>query len=202
MLTSLTPEMLLYGYEAGVFPMAESKTGGSIHWYAPDPRAVMPLDTFHVPGTLKKIVRRQRFEVDTDLDFEGVMRACADREETWISEEIVDAYTALHRMGYGHSIECRLEGRLVGGLYGVALGGAFFGESMFYRERDASKVALVHLVARLRAKGYRLLDTQFTTPHLEQFGVLEIPRTQYERELARAVGVEVEPWSAPFDFSL
>lgn len=190
--------MLLYGYEIGVFPMAESAGGGVIHWYAPDPRAIIPLDGFHVPKTLRKLVRRTRFDIHTDRDFAGVMRACADRVETWISDEIVQAYTALHRMGYAHSIECWLDGRLAGGLYGVAMGGAFFGESMFHRERDASKVALVHLVARLRAKGFRLLDTQFITPHLARFGAIEIPKAAYEEELSRALRVHVEPWSAPF----
>ena len=197
--TRLTPEMLLYGYEAGVFPMAENSQGGPIHWYAPDPRAVLPLDKFHIPDTLKKLVKKDRFVVDTNRDFEGVMRACAAREETWISDEIIEAYTALYRMGFAHSIECRMDDELVGGLYGVAIGGAFFGESMFHTVRDASKVALVHLVARLKAKAYQLLDTQYSTPHLARFGVIEIPREAYELELERALRVQVRPWSTPFE---
>ena len=192
--TRLTPEMLLYGYEMGVFPMAENGNDGPIHWYAPDPRAILPLDAFHVPDTLKKLVKQNRFDIEIDCEFENVMRACAERKETWISEEIVRAYTALHSGGFAHSIECWQEGRLVGGLYGVAIGGAFFGESMFHRVRDASKVALVHLVERLKALGYRLLDTQFSTPHLARFGVVEISREEYERKLENALRVKVRPW--------
>ncbi len=185
----LTPELLLYGYREGLFPMADPEEGDAVYWFAPDPRAVLPLEAFHVPKNLARLVRQERFEVTADRDFEAVMRACADRPETWISEEIIQAYVALHRLGYAHSIECRQDGALVGGLYGVALGGAFFGESMFHRMRDASKVALVHLVRRLRAGGFVLLDTQYTTPHLARFGVVEIPRTQYERLLHTALAV-------------
>ena len=144
----------------------------------------------HVPKNLQKLVNRERFEVVSDRDFEGVIRACADRESTWISEEIIRVYCALHEYGFAHSVESRLEGRLVGGLYGVAIGGAFFGESMFHREADASKVALVHLVRRLRRGGFTLLDTQYSTPHLEQFGVVEIPRATYEDRLASALARE------------
>ena len=194
MLNRLTPEMLLYGYQMGVFPMAEDRDSASIHWYAPDPRAILPLDAFHVSRTLAKLVRRNKFDVTSDLDFEGVMRACAEREATWISDEIIEAYVALFQRGYAHSIECRLDGKLVGGLYGVSIGGAFFGESMFHKARDASKVALVHLVGCLRKNGYVLLDTQFTTAHLEKFGVIEIPRREYEHRLAIALEVEVIPW--------
>ncbi len=168
---------------------------GRVHWYAADPRAVLPLgDGFHVPASLARVVRSGRFEVTTDRAFEDVMRACAapapGRETTWISEELVAAYVALHRLGYAHSVECRAGGALVGGLYGVALGGAFFGESMFHRTRDASKVALVGLVERLRRGGFVLLDVPFHTPHLARFGVEEVPRRTYERRLAAALGVE------------
>lgn len=189
--------MLLYGYQIGVFPMAEDRESDNIQWYAPDPRAVLPLDQFHVPKTLAKLVRQNKFEITTNKDFKGVMQACADRESTWISDEIIDSYVALHKMGFAHSIECWHEDQLVGGLYGVALGGAFFGESMFHRKRDASKVALVHLVRCLQANNYVLLDTQFTTPHLEKFGVVEIPRLEYERELAIALQQEVKSWQLP-----
>ncbi len=187
---TLTPDLLVHAYRGGVFPMGDPRTG-AVDWYAPDPRGVLPLDAFHVPKTLARLVRRERFEVTVDRDFEAVLRACADREHTWITEEIICGYTALHRHGYAHSVECRQAGRLVGGLYGVALGGAFFGESMFYRVSGASKVALVHLVRRLRRGGFVLLDTQYATPHLKRFGAVEVPRADYERRLARALRTEV-----------
>jgi len=182
----LTPEVVLYGYRIGVFPMADPEDD-EIYWYSPDPRAVIPLDAFHVPKNLEKLVARSRFEVASDHDFEGVIRACAERESTWISEEVIRVYSALNKRGFAHSVECWMDGRLVGGLYGVAVGAAFFGESMFHRETDASKVALVHLVRRLRQGGYVLLDTQYSTRHLEQFGVTQIPRKEYERMLEEAV---------------
>lgn len=193
----LTPDLLVHAYRLGVFPMADAD--GQIGWYAPDPRAVLPLEAFHVPASLARIVRQGRFQITADQAFEAVMRGCAaparGRELTWISEEIVEGYLALHRRGIAHSVECwaeRPDGQieLVGGLYGVALGGAFFGESMFHRKRDASKVALVHLVDRLKAGGFVLLDTQMTTPHLERFGVVEIPRSEYERRLEAALRIE------------
>ena len=194
---TLTPDLLLSAYHAGVFPMADPD--GEVGWYAPDPRAVLPLDAFHVPKTLAKTVRQQRFEVAVDRDFEGTMRACAasapDRPETWISEGLVEAYVALHRAGFAHSVECWQGGAFAGGLYGVAVGGAFFGESMVSLQRDASKVALVALVDRLRAGGFRLLDTQMSTPHLARFGVVEVPRAAFERRLAAALAVEAD-WSA------
>src|SRR5690606_4325884 len=181
----LTPDLLLYGYVRGVFPMADPDQDDALYWYAPDPRGVLPLDGFLVSRNLRRPVRQGRFEVTTDRASEAVMRACAapasGRETTWISPEIVEAYTALHRLGAAHSVECWRDGALVGGLYGVAIGGAFFGESMFHRERDASKVALVHLVRHLRAGGFTLLDVQFVTPHLAQFGAVEIPRPAYLR---------------------
>lgn len=187
---TLSPELLLSAYAQGVFPMADPDAGNAIYWYAPDPRAILPLDAFHISKNLRKLVRRGVFEVTTDRAFPDVMAACADRAETWISDEIIRAYTALHEHGFAHSVECWQGGALVGGLYGVALGGAFFGESMFHRARDASKVALVHLVERLRSGGFVLLDVQFTTPHLARFGVVEIPRTAYEARLAAALPVQ------------
>ena len=189
-MSELTPELLLRGYRQGVFPMADPDDDWSISWFSPARRGVIPLDRFHIPHDLARIVRQQRFAVETDRDFEAVMRACADRESTWISEEIVQAYCRLHELGYAHSVECRKQGKLAGGLYGVALGGAFFGESMFHRERDASKVALVHLVDRLRAGRFKLLDVQYVTPHLAQFGAVEISRLQYQRLLAAALTAE------------
>lgn len=189
-MTPLTPEVLLAAYRSGIFPMGDDVTG-AVRWYAPDPRGVLPLEAFHVPRTLGRTVRQAPFDVAADRDFEAVIRACAARERTWITEEVMAAYGALHRRGHAHSVECWQGGRLVGGLYGVSLGGAFFGESMFHRVTDASKVALVHLVRRLRRRGFVLLDTQYTTPHLERFGVVEIPRAAYERRLARALALDV-----------
>lgn len=187
----LTPAVLRAAYARGIFPMAESADDPTLAWYDPDPRGVIPLDGFHVPDSLAKRMRRGDFTLQADGDFEGVIRACAQttpsRRTTWINEEIIAAYCALHREGLAHSVECRLDGKLVGGLYGVALGGAFFGESMFSRARDASKVALVDLVARLRRGGFTLLDTQFVTPHLARFGAVEIPRATYRKSLARAL---------------
>ncbi|GAB5520892.1 MAG: leucyl/phenylalanyl-tRNA--protein transferase [Rhodothermales bacterium] len=197
----LTPELLVYAYQQGVFPMAESAEG-PIYWYAPDPRGILPLDEFRVSKNLRKLVRKDAFTVRTNTAFEAVMRACAEREETWISDEIVAAYVGLHELGAAHSIECWQDEQLVGGLYGVALGGAFFGESMFHRMRDASKVALVHLVARLKAGGYTLLDTQFTTPHLEQFGATAIRREVYEARLDDALTMNAQWYVAynPLDY--
>lgn len=190
----LTPELLIQAYRAGIFPMGHEGPESFIGWYAPDPRGILPLDGFHVPGNLAKLVRRERFEVVSDRDFEAVIRGCADRPSTWITEEIIEAYMALHQRGYAHSVECWQEGRLAGGLYGVAIGGAFFGESMFYRVSNASKVALVHLVRQMRAGGFVLLDTQYKTDHLAQFGVIEIPRAEYQRRLARALNVDATWW--------
>jgi leucyl/phenylalanyl-tRNA---protein transferase len=181
----LTPELLVRAYEQGFFPMGEDD--GSIAWYWPDPRTIIPLKGFHVPRRLAQTVRQGRFEIAIDRDFEAVMRACADREETWITGPIVAAYTALHRRGLAHSIEAYKDGRLAGGIYGVSLGGAFMGESMFSRATDASKVCLVHLVERLRTRGYTLFDVQFLTSHLKRFGAVEIPRTEYMKRLANAL---------------
>lgn len=183
----IDPALVVRAYREGIFPMALED--GEIGWFSPDPRGIIPLDTFHVPSRLARVVRQGRFEIGADRDFGAVMRACAERpgEGTWISDEIFDAYFSLHRLGIAHSIEVRREGRLVGGLYGVHLGGAFFGESMFHRETDASKVALVALVDRLQRRGFSLLDTQWITPHLGQFGAIEIPRTDYMKRLKDAL---------------
>jgi leucyl/phenylalanyl-tRNA--protein transferase len=185
-LSIIEPELLLAGYATGFFPMAESKTG-EIHWYSPDPRAIFPLDKFKVSRSLRQTLKKGTFEIRVDTAFEEVMRACASREETWISEEIIRSYVVLHRLGYAHSVEAWREGKLAGGLYGVALGGAFFGESMFSRARDASKVALVYLVERLKEKDFQLLDTQYLTPHLAHFGAIEIARHKYLVLLKKAV---------------
>lgn len=186
----ITPALLLHAYRHGLFPMAHPEVGNSIFWYAPDPRAVLPIDSFRIPKNLTKLVLRKPFEVVTDRDFEGVVRGCAERVSTWISEEIITIYTQLHQMGYAHSVECWKDGRLAGGLYGVAIRGAFFGESMFFRIRDASKVAFVHLVRRLKEGGYVLLDTQYATEHLKRFGVVEIPKVEYECRLEDALRVD------------
>jgi leucyl/phenylalanyl-tRNA---protein transferase len=187
----LTPATLLQAYAAGIFPMAESAEDPELFWVDPTRRGVIPLDGFHVPRRLKRVLRRGGFAVRCDTAFAEVMRGCAEASETrpstWINEEIVRLYTGLFERGAAHSVECWLEGELAGGLYGVSLGAAFFGESMFSRASEASKVALVHLVARLRLGGYRLLDTQFLTPHLAQFGATEIPRARYHRLLAEAL---------------
>lgn len=189
----LTVPFLLAAYRQGAFPMAEPD--GSVHWYAPDPRAIFELERFHVPRRLARTVRSGRFEVTVDTDFEAVVRACAapapGRELTWISEDFVRVYGELFARGFAHSVETRLDGRLVGGLYGVAIGGAFMGESMFSRERDASKVALVHLVERLKARGFTLLDTQFMTGHLARFGAVHVPLASYLKRLDRAVALDV-----------
>lgn len=198
----LTPALLLRAYAEGIFPMAEQRGDPELFWVSPEMRGIIPLDGFHVPKRLARTVKSERFDMTADLAFADVMRACAeptpDRPESWINDEILRLYTALHAAGHAHSIECWREGKLVGGLYGVKLGGAFFGESMFTRERDASKVALVHLVARLRRGGFSLLDTQFLTAHLARFGTIEIPRAQYHDLLARAISHDAEfYWPAP-----
>ena len=179
----IQPELLVSAYASGWFPMAMEN--GEIRWFSPDPRGIIPLDRFHVPQRLARVRRQGRFTEEVDRAFEAVIRACAevdrDRDDpgTWITDEIVQSYCVLHQRGLAHSVETWRDGRLVGGLYGVALGGAFFGESMFHREPNASKVALMALVDRLRVRGYTLLDTQWTTAHLEQFGAIETPRHAY-----------------------
>jgi leucyl/phenylalanyl-tRNA--protein transferase len=191
----LPVDLLVSAYASGWFPMAVAD--GDIRWFSPDPRGILPLDSFHVPRRLARVVRRGVFRIEINRRFEDVIRACAiaDRDDeggTWIDQEIFDSYCALHEAGFAHSVEAWLDGRLVGGLYGVALGGAFFGESMFHQVTDASKVALAALVERLRARGFTLLDTQWTTPHLEQFGAIEIPRAAYLRMLGGALARDCE----------
>jgi leucyl/phenylalanyl-tRNA--protein transferase len=190
----LTPDLVLRAYAAGIFPMAESAADERLVWFDPDPRGVIPLDeSFHVPRRLARTLKRAPFEISVDRDFDGVLGNCAaTRPDTWINSTIRRVYGELHRLGFAHSVESRRDGELVGGLYGVALGGAFFGESMFATATDASKAALVHLIERLRAGGYTLLDSQFLTPHLARFGAREIPRRDYRRQLAAALKVETD----------
>jgi len=183
----IDPALLVRAYREGIFPMALDD--GEIGWFSPDPRGIIPLDDFHVPTRLARTLRRASFDIRSDTGFEAVMRACADDREdgTWISDEIVESYSALFRLGLAHSVEVWQKGRLVGGLYGVHLGGAFFGESMFHHVTDASKAALVALVDRLTRRGFTLLDIQWVTPHLEQFGATAIPRASYLKKLKTAV---------------
>jgi len=190
----MIPARLLVGaYASGWFPMA---TDGEIRWYSPDPRGILPLDGIHFPRRLARVARQGKFRIEIDCAFGDVIRACAsdDRDPadpgSWIDGQIIQSYTALHEQGIAHSVETWLGDRLVGGLYGVALRGAFFGESMFHRETDASKIALVALVERLRARGYTLLDTQWVTPHLEQFGAVEISRADYLRRLEQSLRLD------------
>ena len=181
----IDPELLLQGYRLGVFPMAMEDD--SIAWFSPDPRAIIPLENFHVPHALRRLFRKNVFEIKMDKAFSEVIRGCAKRRDTWINDEIIESYERLYESGHAHSIEAWANNKLAGGLYGVAVGGAFFGESMFHRVRDASKIALVGLVEHLRSRKFELLDTQWTTPHLEQFGAVEIPRSQYLKLLGRAI---------------
>lgn len=198
----LTPDLLLRAYALGVFPMAESADDPSLHWIEPRMRGILPLDGFHIPRKLAKLVRSERFEVRANHNFDAVIEACAapgaGRQSTWINHQIRTLYGALFRRGHCHTIEVYEGNMLVGGLYGVSLGGVFFGESMFHRVTDASKVALVHLVARLRAGGFTLLDAQFITKHLAQFGAVEIPRAAYRKKLDEAAGyaARFQPWDA------
>jgi len=184
----LSPELVLAAYAQGIYPMADPD--GTIRWYSPRRRAIFPLDGFRVPRTLAKVVRRGTYEIRIDTAFEEVIRGCADRPITWISEEIVRVYTELHRLGFAHSVEAWHEGRLVGGLYGVALRGAFMGESMFTRMPNASGVCLVALVERLRERGFVLLDSQTPTRHLLRFGQILVPREEYLRRLREALTLE------------
>lgn len=188
--STLDPALVIRAYRDGIFPMALED--GRIGWFSPDPRGILPLDAFHIPSRLGRVLRHSPFEIAINRSFEGVMRACAERpdEGTWISEDIVQCYVALHRLGLAHSVETWRGDQLVGGLYGVHLGGAFFGESMFHRETDASKVALVSLVDRLRRRNFSLLDVQWVNPHLAQFGAIEVPRAQYLRRLRKALQQE------------
>lgn len=187
----ITTKILLRAYAQGYFPMAETADAEELFWVRPHDRGIIPLDTFHIPRRLRRTVAQDVFEVRVDHDFMAVMRSCAaphtGRDKTWINSIILDLYGQLHQEGHAHSVECWQNGALVGGLYGVALGGAFFGESMFHTVRDASKVALVHLVARLKAGGFTLLDSQFITPHLRQFGATELPDADYMKLLEKAL---------------
>ena len=189
--TRITPQVLLKAYSVGLFPMAEDAHDPTLYWVEPEMRGVIPLETFHVPRSLAKIVRQERFQITFNEAFGPVIRACAEpsagRRKTWINRTILELYTELHRMGHAHSVEAWDDDQLVGGLYGVSLGRAFFGESMFARQRDASKVCLVHLVERLKTRGFVLLDTQFTTDHLMRFGAVDVPRSEYEQILAEAL---------------
>jgi leucyl/phenylalanyl-tRNA--protein transferase len=188
---AITPEILLRAYSAGLFPMAESADDPDIYWVQPELRGVIPLDGFHVSRSLVKTIRAKPFDIRFNTAFEQVIEACAeatdDRPTTWINPLILTLYKELHRMGYTHSVEAWQGDELVGGLYGVTLGSAFFGESMFSRRTDASKICLVYLVERLKEKGFTLLDTQFTTEHLRTFGAIDVPRKQYEKLLAKAM---------------
>lgn len=200
-IVEITPEVLLKAYACGIFPMAESADDPGLYWIEPERRGIIPLDSFRVSARLARTVRSDKFEIRVDHDFEGVIDGCAEpqygREKTWINERIRKLYGELFARGRCHTVEAWRDGRLVGGLYGVRLGGAFFGESMFHRERDASKVALVHLVGRLIAGGFRLLDTQFVTSHLSTFGAIEVSRRQYHRLLDHALQVEADFYCWP-----
>ncbi|EIM29463.1 leucyl/phenylalanyl-tRNA--protein transferase [Microvirga lotononidis] len=198
--TEITPDILLKAYAAGIFPMAEDADDPSLFWVEPRERGIIPLDSFHISKRLARTVRSDQFEIRIDRDFDGVIAGCAapgvDREKTWISRRIRELYGELFDAGYCHTVEVYRDDRLVGGLYGVRLNGAFFGESMFHTERDASKIALVHLVARLRRGGFSLLDTQFVTSHLAQFGAIEVPRRSYKQMLRNAMehGADWDCW--------
>lgn len=191
----IPPQVLLGAYAQGVFPMADE---GELTWFSPLLRGVMPLDDgFHIPHGLKRAMKRRPFEVKWNSDFRGTMKGCAERERTWIDATILESYCLLHRLGFAHSVECHDADGLQGGLYGVALGKAFFGESMFSRKTDASKIALVALVDELKSRGFLLLDTQWLTPHLRTFGGLEIPRDEYQKRLKRALGSPGREFEAP-----
>ena len=200
-MSELTPDILLRTYAAGIFPMAESAEDPTLFWVDPETRGILPLEKFRVSRGVQRKLRRDLFEVRCDTAFEEVVRACAaktsERPTTWINEEIIRLYLGLHAMGHAHSVECWEGGELAGGLYGVCIGGAFFGESMFSRATDASKIALAHLVARLRRGGYRLLDTQFVTSHLEQFGVTEVGRGEYQAILSSALAADASFYRGP-----
>jgi leucyl/phenylalanyl-tRNA--protein transferase len=198
-MTDIDPDLVLKAYAHGIFPMAEDRADPTVHWVDPRQRGILPLDAIHVPRRLARVIRADRFAVRVDTAFRTVIEECAaptpTRPATWINEEILELFIALHRLGHAHSVEAWRDGRLAGGLYGVSLGAAFFGESMFTRQTDASKVALIHLAARLRRGGYRLLDAQFLTEHLARFGAIEISRGQYRRLLRQAISIPAEFYS-------
>lgn len=189
---TLSAKELLVGYVNGIFPMADAD--GTIYWYAPNPRAIIPIETFKSSKSLRPFINQDRFEVKIDADFEGTVRACAlprfEGDQTWISEEIITAYTKLHQKGFAHSVEAYQEGKLVGGLYGVSVGGAFFGESMFYKTPNASKVAFHYLIELLKARKFTLLDSQFTNSNVARFGATEIPKQEYEERLKDAIALK------------
>jgi leucyl/phenylalanyl-tRNA--protein transferase len=197
----ITPDVLLKAYACGIFPMAESADDPALYWIEPERRGVIPLDGFHLSARLERTVRSDSFEIAVDRDFPAVLDGCAapapGRSRTWINARIRRLYGDLYAAGHCHTVEAYQDGRLVGGLYGVHLAGAFFGESMFHRERDASKVALVHLVARLRISGFTLLDTQFVTDHLRRFGAVEMPRQAYHRLLETALAAPADFFALP-----
>lgn len=193
----LTPETLLLGYANGIFPMAERATDEALFWVDPKRRGVIPLDGFRLSRSLAKTLRRGHFRITFDTAFEEVVEACADRDETWINAPLALLYSQLHRAGYAHALEVWEDKALVGGVFGIALGGAFFGESMFSRRTDASKVALAYLVDRLRQTGFTLFDTQFLTPHLASLGGVEIPRMAYRKKLAEALTMQADITAAP-----
>jgi leucyl/phenylalanyl-tRNA---protein transferase len=187
-MSSITPQILLRAYAAGIFPMAENADDNALYWIEPDERGIIPLDGLRISQSLRRAVRRRHFDIRIDTDFEGVIASCAqktaERKSTWINGRIRALYTQLFRMGCCHTVECWQDGLLVGGLYGVRIGAIFFGESMFSRQTDASKVALVHLVARLNAGGFKLLDAQFINPHLERLGAVAVPKAEYHKLMA------------------
>ncbi|MFV0490527.1 MAG: leucyl/phenylalanyl-tRNA--protein transferase [Pseudorhodobacter sp.] len=194
--TEITPDMLLGAYAIGVFPMAESRNSSQINWVDPHQRGIFPLDGFHISRSLSRRIARPDYQVTVNCDFEAVLLACADREETWINPEIHRLYMTLHQIGHAHSLEIRSPenegGMLIGGVYGVTLGAVFFGESMFSARRDGSKIALAWLIHRLRKGGFTLFDTQFLTPHLQSLGAVEIPRAEYHRRLSRALELKAD----------
>ncbi|MEP1208275.1 MAG: leucyl/phenylalanyl-tRNA--protein transferase [Rhizobiaceae bacterium] len=196
LMMEITPQVLLKAYACGIFPMAEAADDPGLFWVEPEMRGIIPLDEFHIPRRLARTVRQQPYAIRVDSAFDKVLRLCAedtpDRPQTWINGRIAQLYNDLHAMGHCHSVECWRGDELVGGLYGVRLGGAFFGESMFSRSRDASKIALVHLVERMKEGGFQLLDTQFNTAHLSQFGAIEIPKRDYEYLLDNALSIEAD----------
>ncbi|WP_170404376.1 leucyl/phenylalanyl-tRNA--protein transferase [Ruegeria arenilitoris] len=193
---SLSPELLLHGYSIGIFPMAEHRDAAELFWVDPKSRGVFPLDGFHVSRSLSRRIRKCGYSITINRDFSGVVDGCADRADTWINAELRDLYLQIHRTGHAHSLEVWEADHLVGGVYGVALGAAFFGESMFSRRTDASKIALAYLVDRLRQTGFQLFDTQFLTAHLASLGAIEIPRTQYRQELDEAINAAAD-FTAP-----
>ena len=188
-MSSINPEFLLQAYRIGIFPMAMEQ--GEIGWFSPDPRGIIPLESFHQTKSLRRVVASKKFEIRINSAFSEVIDGCAERDETWIDETVRESYVTLNANGYAHSVETWYEGELAGGLYGVAIGGAFFGESMFSRKTDASKVALVALVEHLNKRKFMLLDTQWTTPHLRKFGAVDIPKADYIKKLNKAIKLEI-----------